>query len=312
MPARAEKGVDLLRQALAADRTFADGVRKQTPSERTTTKKRCGFLALLSTPSAGIAVALSERVRRDGDAHGDGMQRVSRLARHVVPLVLMIGVLSIGARCAAQEVEAPASPGGGRGPIVAPSSYLELNVPVQDRVGLNVYGFYIGNVDVPAAQIDVPIRITNFLKVTPSYLYVSMPASALDEMVSKPIRFTKGSDEQQLRVDGTLKFSLRGFVISDRNMYVRRFLSTADINRYRNRVQVAYPLSLDGHPVQPFASYEAFYERQNGGWNRNRVWTGVTVPLNKQLAIQPSYLYENTRGLRDLNYLMLGVIVNTK
>jgi hypothetical protein len=240
------------------------------------------------------------------------MQRLSRLARRVVPHVLMIGLLSIGARCAAQEVEAPASPGGGRGPIVAPSTYLELNVPVQDRVGLNVYGFYVGNVDVPAGQIDVPIRITKFLKVTPSYLYVSMPASALDEMVSKPVRFAHGSDEQQFRIDGTVNFTLRGFNISDRNMYVRRFLSTADINRYRNRVQVAYPLALDGHPVQPFASYEAFYERQNGGWNRNRVWTGVTLPLNKQLAIQPSYLWENTRGLRDLNYLMLGVIVNAK
>jgi hypothetical protein len=109
-----------------------------------------------------------------------------------------------------------------------------------------------------------------------------------------------------------VNFSVRGFNISNRNMYVRRFLSTTDINRYRNRTQVAYPLTLDGHPLQPFASYEAFYERQNGGWNRTRVWTGVTLPLNKQLAIQPSYFWENTRGLRDLNYLMLGVIVNVK
>src|SRR5215470_2682568 len=115
------------------------------------------------------------------------MRRVSRLIRGAVPHVLVIGLLSIGARCAAQEVEAPGSPGGGRGPIVAPSSYLELNVPVQDRVGLNVYGFYIGNVDATAAQIDVPIRITRFLKITPSYLYLSMPASALDEVVSKPV-----------------------------------------------------------------------------------------------------------------------------
>jgi hypothetical protein len=240
------------------------------------------------------------------------MQRAATRARHVASGVLVIALFSIGARCAAQDVEAPASPGGGRGPIIAPSTYLELNVPVEERVGLNVYGFYIGNVDVPSAQVDVPIRVTRFLKITPSYLYVSMPASALDEVVSKPVRFPDGVDEQQFRIDGTVKFSLRRFDISERNMYVRRFLSTGDINRYRNRVQAAYPLVLDGHPLQPFASYEAFYERQNGGWNRNRVWTGVNVPINKRLAIQPSYLWEKTRGLRDLNYLMLGVIVNTK
>ena len=240
------------------------------------------------------------------------MRTLDRLARHLLPGVLVVGLISLGAPCAAQEVDAPASQGGGRGPIVAPSSYLELNVPVQDRVGLNVYGFYVGNLDVPAAQVDLPIRVTKFLKVTPSYLYVSMPASALGELVSKPVRFADGIDEQQLRIDGTVKFSLRGFDISERNMYVRRFLSTGDITRYRNRAQVAYPLAIGGHPVQPFASYEAFYERQNGGWNRNRVWTGVTLPVSKQLAIQPSYLWENTRGLRDLNYLMLGVIVNAK
>ena len=205
------------------------------------------------------------------------MQRVSGLARHVVPCVLVIGLLSIGTTCAAQEVDAPASPGGGRGPIVAPSGYLQLNVPVQERVGLNVYGFYIGNVDVPSAQIDVPIAVTKFLKITPSYLYVSMPASALDKMVSRPVRFADGIDEQQFRIDGTVKFSLGGFVISDRNMYVRRFLSATDINRYRNRAQLAYPVALGGRPLQPFASYEGFYERQNGGWNRSRVWTGVTV-----------------------------------
>src|SRR5262249_39107091 len=132
-------------------------------------RNRSTFRASSRRRALALRLRFPERVRRDGDAQGDRMQRVSRLARRVVPHVLMIGALSIGATCAAQEVEAPASPGGGRGPIVAPSSYLELNVPVQDRVGLNVYGFYIGNVDVPAGQIDVPIRITKFLKVTPSY-----------------------------------------------------------------------------------------------------------------------------------------------
>ena len=38
-------------------------------------------------------------------------------------------------------------------------------------ISVNVYGFYYGEVDAPVAQVDVPIRTTRFLTITPSYLY---------------------------------------------------------------------------------------------------------------------------------------------
>ena len=44
-------------------------------------------------------------------------------------------------------------------------------------------------------------------------------------------------------------------------MYVRRFRPTDDINRYRQRIGIAHPLTVNGHIWKPFASYEAFYER---------------------------------------------------
>jgi hypothetical protein len=82
-------------------------------------------------------------------------------------------------------------------------------------------------------------------------------------------------------------FSVHKFEISERNMYVRRFLPTymyggkslpaKEINRYRNKIAVAYPLAIKGHIWKPFASYEAFYD-QGSGWTRNRAWTGITVP----------------------------------
>jgi len=54
-------------------------------------------------------------------------------------------------------------------------------------------------------------------------------------------------------------------------MYTRRFRATDDLNRYRNRIAIAYPWAVKGHTWKPFASYEAYYEWRNGGWNRNRV-----------------------------------------
>ena len=105
-------------------------------------------------------------------------------------------------------------------------------------------------------------------------------------------------------------FSIHKFEISDRNMYVRRFLPTNEINRYRNKIAVAHPLSVKGHIFKPFASYEAFYD-QGSGWTKNRVWAGVTVPLAKHVLFQPAYMWEGTRGIEDLHYLMFGLIFRT-
>jgi hypothetical protein len=69
--------------------------------------------------------------------------------------------------------------------VFAPSAYLEFIVPVQERVDLRLYGFYIGEAKATAAQVDVPIRITKFLAVTPSYLYLAIPPSGLNEVASK-------------------------------------------------------------------------------------------------------------------------------
>ena len=115
-------------------------------------------------------------------------------------------------------------------------------------------------------------------------------------------------------------FSIHKFEISERNMYVRRILPTyayagqslpeKEINRYRTRIAVAHPLVVKDHPVKPFASYEAFYD-QGSGWTKKRAWTGVTVPIQKHVSFQPSYMWESTNGTKDLRYLMFGLIFRT-
>jgi Protein of unknown function (DUF2490) len=247
------------------------------------------------------------------------MQELARFARHLVSSVLVIWVVSLGAPCGAQEPETPAAPTApdapdGRGSVFVPGGFLAVIAPVQERVALNVYGFYYGEVKAPVTQIDVPIRTTKFLTITPSYLYYQVPPSGLNKAAEQPPGFVDTFEENQFRIDGTLKFSFRRFEISDRNMYVRRFRPTDEINRYRQRIGIAHPLVVNGRAWKAFANYEGFYERQNGGWNRNRLSTGVTVPLQKRVSFQPSYIWENnrTRGLRDFSYLQFGLIVSTK
>ena len=246
------------------------------------------------------------------------MRELTRFTRYLAPGVLVACVLSLGSPCAAQEVDVPN--GRGSGSVTAPTGWVELIAPVQQRVDLKLYGFYIGELKAPSAQVDATIRVTKFLSITPSYLYYSVPTSGLNELANVSRGFTSRYEEQQFRIDGTVMFSIHKFEISDRNLYVSRFLPTyayagqslpeKEINRYRNRIAVSHPLAVKGHTVKPFASYEAFYD-QGSGWTKNRVWAGVTVPVAKHVSFQPSYMWEGTNGIKDLNYVMFGLIFRT-
>lgn len=246
------------------------------------------------------------------------MRGLTTFARYLVQSALLVCVISLAAPCAAQELDAPAAPaapdaGDGRGSVFVPGGFLGLVTPVGDRAALNVYGFYYGEVAVPVAQVDVPVQMTKFLTITPSYLYNWVPASGLNKMTPQPLGATDSYEENQFRIDGTVTFPIQKFEISARNMYVRRFREGAanDIGRYRGRIGIAHPLAVGGRTWKPFASYESFYERK-GGWNRDRIWSGVTIPVTRQLMFQPSYMWERSQGNRDVNYVLLGLIVNTK
>jgi hypothetical protein len=243
------------------------------------------------------------------------MRTLTRFVRNLVPSVFVVGVMSIGLPCAAQEVGAPDAPSAheGRGPVVAPSPWIIVSTPVRQGVDVKLSTFYIGEFQVPVVQIDVPVRATKFLTITPSYLYNVVPASGLNKMTPQPLGATDSYAENQFRIDGTFIVPVGKFEISARNMYVRRFRDSPanDINRYRGRIGIAHPVAVRGRIVKPFASYESFYERK-GGWNRDRIWSGVTLPVTKRVMFQPSYMWETSQGNRDVNYLLFGLIVNTK
>src|SRR6478736_4303744 len=182
------------------------------------------------------------------------MRGFTKFAPHLAPGLLVIGLVAFGRPCVAQEVDAPDGRGGS-GSVVAPSGWLEVVVPVLPQVTVKPYGFYIGDLKTPVAQVDVSIRATKFLTITPSYMYYSVPASGLNELAPEPAGFTHSYHENQFRIDGTFSFSLGKFEISVRNMYIRRFRPAPldDTNLYRGRLMIAHPLAVQGHTWKPFA-----------------------------------------------------------
>jgi hypothetical protein len=108
------------------------------------------------------------------------MRGFTKFVPHLVPTFLVLWLIFIGGRCIAQEVDVPT--GRGSGSVVAPSGWTELIAPVQQRIDLKFYGFYIGEAKAPSAQFDATFKATKFLSITPSYLYYSVAPSGLDRV----------------------------------------------------------------------------------------------------------------------------------
>ena len=275
----------------------------------------------VAVPAPTVAVAASFAQKGRGRLMAMSMERIMRMfksfARYLAPGVLVACVVSLGAPCAAQEVDVPT--GRGSGSVTAPTGWVELIAPVQQRVDLKLYGFYIGEVKAPSAQVDATIRVTKFLSITPSYLYYSVPASGLNELANLSRGFTHRVEEHQFRIDGTVMFSIHKFEISDRNMYVRRFLPTYSMpdSLFQKRDQ---PLShsdrggtsahCKGPHRQAFRVLRSLL-RPGKRVDQKPSLGRRTVPVAKHVSFQPSYMWEGTNGIKDLNYVMFGLIFRT-
>jgi hypothetical protein len=222
-------------------------------------------------------------------------------------IILFLGCLWIVSPAAAQEVE-----GSGKGgpALFSPADYIEVSAPVTNRIGVNAYGFYLGNVRASIALVEVPVSVQKHFVITPSYLFINVPPSGLSLLTGEPA--SANYHENQFRLAGTFVTTVHGFTISDRNMYVRRFTATGDFNRYRNKIYVEDSLSFGSYKVTPFVFDEVYHDFVPGKWlHRNWAVIAVDMPLNRHLTFQPSYIRQDDRFLRSVNFLGIGLIIKT-
>src|SRR6202047_502860 len=130
------------------------------------------------------------------------MQGFTKFALHIGSTFLLLWLGLLAGPCFAQEVDVPS--GRGSGSVVAPTGWTELIAPVQQRIDLKFYGFYIGELKAPSGQFAATFRATKFLLITPSYLYYSVPADGLNELANHSGGFTRTVEETQFRINGTV------------------------------------------------------------------------------------------------------------
>lgn len=220
---------------------------------------------------------------------------------------LILGCLWILSPCAAQEVEGT---GKGGSAVFSPADYLQVTTPLTDRVAVNNYGFYLGNIRAGIALLEVPVKVQKHLIITPSYLFVDVSPGGFTLLTGTPA--TQSYQESQFRLAGTLVTTFHGFTVSDRNMYVRRFTPTGDVNRYRNRIYISHPLSLGSYKVTPFFFDEVYHDFLPENWlRRNWIVAAVDMPINRYLTFQPSYIRQDDQFLRSVNFLGVALIIKT-
>ena len=200
--------------------------------------------------------------------------------------------------------------GKSSGAIFSPADYLQVITPITKRVTVSTYGFYLGNLHTSIALLEGPITLQKHLVVTPGYLFVNVLPAGLSLLTNQ--NANESYHENQFRFDGTVLTSWHGFTLSDRNMYVRRFTPTSEINRYRNKIYVGHPLSLGAYKANPFVFEEVYHDFVPGKWlRRNWVVAAIDMPITRHLTFQPSYIRQDDQYLRSVNFLGMALIIRT-
>ena len=218
-----------------------------------------------------------------------------------------VSVLTVSAT--GQEVEGSGSETSS-GTVFSNAGYVELITPLTSKIGVNLYGFYLGNLGIRIGLAEVPMTVQKHLVLTPSYLYVNAPPSGLSLLITTPAYRTYR--ENQVRMAATILTTWHGFLLSDRNMYVRRFTPFGDFNRYRNRAYVSHPVTIERYKITPFAFYVVYHDFQGGPWPR-RSWyvAAVDMPITGHLTFQPSYIRQDDQYLRSINFLGTALLIRT-
>ncbi|MEW6075662.1 MAG: DUF2490 domain-containing protein [Candidatus Omnitrophota bacterium] len=114
-------------------------------------------------------------------------------------------------------------------------------------------------------------------------------------------------EENRPHVNAVLTYDLGGFRLDDRNrLEYRHFDYQADAWRYRNKLTVKLPWKFTKMQIQPYLADEVFLDLNNKAFNRNRLYSGFSMSLTKNLKAEVYYLLQTSRsggGWLDVNAL---------
>jgi hypothetical protein len=178
---------------------------------------------------------------------------------------------------------------------------MQIAVALSKRVDFNLFGTFRFGRDVThlvdrRAGVGFSFRPGRYLTLASWYLNVA----------TRPAEGRKGN-ENRLHFAATLRFPVGKFSLSDRNLVERRLRFPLNSTRYRNRLQLDYPVRLGGTRLELFTSDEIFYDWSVDEFVRNRFTAGISRRFNNHFTGDLYYLRQNDSRSRPGDLHVIGL-----
>lgn len=113
--------------------------------------------------------------------------------------------------------------------------------------------------------------------------------------------------ETRLTLGASLQKPIGKFTLSDRNGFERRWRDP-QVNswRYRNRVRLEHPFTIEKKKFTWFVSDEVFYDWSLSDWVRNRAAIGAYHAFNKHFTLELYYMRQNDGRSRPGDLHIIG------
>lgn len=116
--------------------------------------------------------------------------------------------------------------------------------------------------------------------------------------------------EERLTLGATLRKPLGKFTLSERNSVERRWRQPqVDAWRYRNRLQLEHPFTINKAKFNWFISDEVFYDWSLHDWVRNRFAVGASHVFNKHFTGDLYYMRQNDGRSRPGDVHVIGTVM---
>lgn len=148
----------------------------------------------------------------------------------------------------------------------------------------------------------VDYRVNRYLSLLSSVMYRK------DEITVNQRRF-----ETRLDAGAMLSKTWSKFSFHDRNFFEHRFRNgRADLNLYRQRIQVSRPVTFNKKELfVPFISEEGYYDLQSKSWIQNEFFAGITRRLNQKTSIDIAYVRNDSRPI-NVNGISLNLRIRLR
>jgi hypothetical protein len=106
--------------------------------------------------------------------------------------------------------------------------------------------------------------------------------------------------EDRLMLNAAVKTKVHGFTVVDRSRLEYRMPEdVSDFWRYRQKLIIMSPVTFTPLKIQPYTADEVFYSFNGQGFNQQRLYGGVYIPLHEKVRLELFYIWKLDKADHD-------------